>query len=340
MARRLEPGELLKLPRRWHAVVYGIGAAAGVGVSATPFLRLAPLPVYFAVLGFTAFAAWSLVMAATGSYFGVVARAVGALLVPVVELEDWRGIELGPSWLWKVLTAGVFFGLVFAARAGRQRARDEVAAALARQLGAGVSADDIPPFCLYLRPFEVTNRLPALVSDAGGVEKGESVDFESLLADSLAPQYRLIALGQPGEIHGAGRVLTSGDTWREEFRTLAGAADFILLLPSANPGTFEEITWLAGNGLTSRCVWLMPPAVEPDALADTGQRQRLESRWERARSACATLGLDLPPYDARGVLFRIGPDGGVLATEPAASGFLATASLRRSLYRLWRAGAT
>jgi hypothetical protein len=337
MARRLEPGELLTRPSPWLGVAYGVGGAAVViGGSVTSFHRSAPLAAYFAVVAFTAFTAWSLVMVATGFYISFFARVVGALLFPVASLERSRGIEMGPSWLWQLLGAGVFFGLLYAGRAGRQQARDEAASALVEQLRSGISRDDIPPFCLYLRPFEITNRLPTTVSDAGPGEKGEAVDFESLLADSLAPQYTLVALGQPGEIYGAGRRLTSEYTWRDEFRRLAAAADFILLLPSANPGTFEEITWLAEHGLIDRCVWLMPAAVEPDALANTRQRERLESSWERARSACAKLGLKLPPYDARGFLVRIGPDGKVLAMEPSAPGFWATAGLRRSLYRLWQ----
>jgi len=341
MVRRLGPGELLTRPSPWLGVAYGVGAAASlavdVGVLFPSFYRSAPLAAYFAVMAFTAFTCWSLVMVVTGFYIGLFARVVGALLVPVVELEERQGVEMGPSWLWKLLAAGVFFGLLYAGRAGRQQGRDEAASALAEQLRSGVSRDHIPPFCLYLRPFEITNRLPTRVSDAGPGEKGEAVDFESLLADSLAPQYTLVALGQPREIYGAGRLLTSEDAWRDEFRRLASAADFILMLPSANPGTFEEITWLAEHGLVDRCVWLMPAAVEPDALADTGQRERLESNWERARSACAKLGLKLPPYDADGFLVRLGPDGGMLTMEPSAPGFLARAGLRRSLYRLWQA---
>jgi hypothetical protein len=152
-----------------------------------------------------------------------------------------------------------------------QRKRDE----RARSLGNDASGTGSPRnYCLYLRPFTATGKVPICVLDCvthGRRPNGKPLpphrdrtflDFETVLAMALDSYAPLICLGLSGEQVGAGRIQTSDTTWRKVFLRLASAAHLILLIPSVRKGTAWELkTILEDSALLSKTVFIIPPTV-------------------------------------------------------------------------------
>lgn len=163
---------------------------------------------------------------------------------------------------------------------------------------------------LYLRPFRITGQLPLDNPRAGALMTPESfaepreLDLETMIASELSDSLPLVALGEPGEHVGAGRVATSEDDWQDAVKSLAGAAHRILVVPSAQPGTLWELGWLLDNAVLGKTVFLMPPA--PRDGAD------VEADWASATEAARQLGIELPPYDDEGCLFTLDGAGQLL----------------------------
>lgn len=82
------------------------------------------------------------------------------------------------------------------------------------------------PFALYLRPFNVTDRLglQGLSSQWGGT------DIEVLLAEACQSWGKLLALGKEGKSIGAGRLRSDEESWRSMFHKLAKKARLIILI--------------------------------------------------------------------------------------------------------------
>ncbi len=156
----------------------------------------------------------------------------------------------------------------------KQRVRDNDAADILNRLERG----EKPRFSLYLRTFGVTGNLPLeQSSEAERLLFGQPhLDFERLLAHAAESDAPLVALGKPEEHVGAGRILTDDATWEQKILRLAEHAVNIFVIPSSRPGTAWEIDMIVCNGLWSKTVFLMPPALsEPLARAWDADRDRL-----------------------------------------------------------------
>ena len=118
----------------------------------------------------------------------------------------------------------------------------------------------------------------------------------------------LIALGRPGEAIGAGRIITEDANWMADILILMKRAKAIFLVPSSQPGTLWEIETLKREGLLNKVIFIMPPRTKGEF--DT------KERWEAARQAMASHGLEAPEHLERGLLFEVGTDGKVSNVEP------------------------
>jgi hypothetical protein len=90
-----------------------------------------------------------------------------------------------------------------------QRRRNQLTADLVGRLRDG---DEVEPCVLYLRPFAVTNRLPASYQSLLHRKAPVHLDLEILLERSLRNQRSFVALGRGAEMgEGAARVTTGDD---------------------------------------------------------------------------------------------------------------------------------
>jgi hypothetical protein len=138
------------------------------------------------------------------------------------------------------------------------------------------------PFCLYLRPFSSTGRLPVVTAslttqfrtpvigrDYRTTTANEITDLETLLARALVFALPLVALGRPGEQVGAGRIRTTEEDWWTRFLLLARNAAAIIVLPSRNAGTKRELeTIFAKPELLSKTAFIIPPGPDRTGAAE------------------------------------------------------------------------
>ena len=180
-----------------------------------------------------------------------------------------------------------------------------------------------PCYFLYLRPFFLTGRLslanpeygqfPALVKH---YSEGKLIDFETMLELALRESGPLVALGQPGEMIGAGRLKVPEEDWKPNFEALARGAKAIFVIPSHRTGTRWEIEWLQKEAYLSKCFFIMPPMAKESFEMDFRRRRRLGigSCWQQAQSALADSGIDLPAY------LPGGPSSSLRQTAPLSLG--------------------
>jgi hypothetical protein len=232
--------------------------------------------------------------------------ALFGLGVLKVRLRDDSIAQSFIGWLQAmVLIVSVCF-LFIVNRVWRKKAaeavqeyRDRRAADLYRAItvaipGVPLSKRLEASYCLYLRAFDTTQRVKIIVK-AWTQRRGPSDpdligmvnikgfgrtsvyrryavwgDLETLLADRLerlgAP---LVALGRPGEQVGAGRVVSTGESWRRDVQQLADGARALLVLPATSVGTTWEIDYILGRpDLLRKSCFLIPP--ETSLLGEPG----------------------------------------------------------------------
>jgi len=122
-------------------------------------------------------------------------------------------------------------------------------------------------FLLFLRPFFVTGRMitkkgfKAFNKGYSSIKNREKAELETFLTSTREKGAPLVALGEPGEHYGAGRVKVSDDAWKQTVADLAGSAALILTIPSSRPGTAWELAWLKHNRLLKKTVFIRVQSV-------------------------------------------------------------------------------
>jgi hypothetical protein len=179
---------------------------------------------------------------------------------------------------------------------------DALAARIARVTDATTqqSVGKDHSFGLYLRPFFSTGKIRVnLLRDAS-----MDWDFETLFAYSLKGYLPIIALGQPGEHLGAGRIETQDDDWQALASDLIERADCIYIIPSNRPGTLWEMKYLKENHLLDKTIFIMPPEARI-----AGNEGLFSSHWDVTKVSASEFGICLPKYDSQGMLFALTDDG-------------------------------
>ncbi len=207
-------------------------------------------------------------------------------------------VPLLPFWLVKALEFESGLRLERLKRVQIEKDR------LAREISKVLYAEDFkgkklpPDFALYLRAFMTTNKL---------IMNG--LDLETVLAYSIAPVLPVIALGQPGEHLGAGRIQTSDEHWQEEIKRLFEKAKIIIIIPSHREGTLWEINNLKQSNYLSKTIFIMPPEM-------TFYGKPYSKTWNRAVKAAARHGVFLPTHFSKGLVFKLDKDGHMLSHAP------------------------
>jgi hypothetical protein len=167
------------------------------------------------------------------------------------------------------------------------------------------------PFTLYLRPFAATNEIDdeVLQPIAAGMPMlsfafaPARYELEQQIERATRDVGPLVALGEPLEHVGAGRVRVTDDTWQDAVRLLTRHAALIVLLPSARPGTLWEIEHILDTGLVERTVMIDPPN-----LSRKGDRYHQENEWTKVRAAFAARGYEIAPDSRVGRLVFFGAE--------------------------------
>jgi hypothetical protein len=225
---------------------------------------------------------------------------------------------LGLALVVVMMAIGFTLGGFFSRRhkKGQQQVRDKRVS----EILALVRAENSPSFSLYLRAFETTGRMrckadssmKAPVFDSRNFDDRLS-DFETVLAESVETGMPMVALGEPGEHTGAGRVASSQNCWKEEIELLTSSATVILLLPSTRPGTLWEMNFLHSNRLFKKTIIAVPAKhSRPDFLSRDHDEYDWEGSWEALRREMSEKKVELPEYDKGGQLISLCEEGKVL----------------------------
>lgn len=174
------------------------------------------------------------------------------------------------------------------------------------------------PYCLYLRPFESVNRM-TIQAPFSPDSTAKVTDFEEILLKAVEGLYQgprrlwglsLVALGEHDAlIFGAGLAYSSEAEWREAFSALTEAVRLIVIVPSARPGTLWELSQLAHHRRWHKTLLVMPETFYVKEIM-------IEQRWAEAIEASRGVGITLPAYQKRGMLFRLDENGKLLGSRP------------------------
>ncbi|MEM7767082.1 MAG: hypothetical protein AAF253_06300 [Pseudomonadota bacterium] len=231
---------------------------------------------------------------------GAVAAAYGA---GRPGLLGWTSLPLFIGLLLAGLIAGQFFH--FAARKFDQHARDLGAAERFAALRTGTATG---PYILYLRPFASTDaiadqRVTAVrVGRSGIIVNTDRLEIETEIEAALRSTAPLLALGQPLEHEGAGRIAVPEDLWQDAIDLLMDQASLIILLPSPRDGTLWEVDHLIARGHLDKTLILDPPnhgSSRPDYDP--------EAEWRAVQTAFAQRGLALPDDHRDGLVMHFPP---------------------------------
>jgi signal peptidase I len=237
------------------------------------------------------------------SVLALVPRAAGGLYALAV-LASWL--------LWFSAAAAIAVS-----RASRLRRQAALNAQASRILEVG------GPFFLYLRPFTTDGRFQVgclLPSRAHRMLMDPRWDIEMAVSIALGRSLPLVCIGEQERASGAARLRSTDDDWRGLVTRLAEGASAIVMTPGTSPGTVWEMREILSRpAWCEKTLFLMPP-YDPGGLGRLLALLRapvIERWWQGIRDALLPQGIQLPPYDWQGGLFRLWPDGTLRDKVPA-----------------------
>ena len=175
------------------------------------------------------------------------------------------------------------------------------------------------PFCLYIRSFFTTNALMAQyekrevygnVSEISmmGIKPSEPLDVEFVLSEAVSFIGPLIALGEPEELLGAGRIKTTEEEWKEDIILMMEYAELIVVIPTERKGILWEIEQIIKHGYLDKTVWIMPQKQKYKSIVTLTSNVKyidIENEWNIARKAFMNMNISLPPFNSSGEIFRV-----------------------------------
>jgi len=258
---------------------------------------------------------------------GVQIGTVSILLSPLFYIPSILTIFGNYHWVIRILL-GLLTAVIMiilnaiqdAESESLQRVRDNRALEVKNEYINMLNENGKAAFSLYLRPFFSTNILMTQVNDNKTQGGNLNLDLESLIEKIMKNDAPLVALGKPGEMTGAGRILTTEADWRNEVTVLIKNARTIFVLPSEHLGTLFEIQIIKNSGLLPNCIWIMPESIGemgthvsiatgiPRFLSET-KYSDFSKTWEETAIALEKIGIALPTYDYGGMLFKLNETG-------------------------------
>ncbi len=205
-------------------------------------------------------------------------------------------------------------------KAASQDRRDWDAALLFNAVKSG----NVKTFCVFLRPFYVTNQISETTYTYSGSppQNLQTYELEDAFIRAFDTIMPVVALGKPGEVFGVGRILVDENAWKKSASELMRRASLILCIPSMRPGSQWELDLIIQNGYLNKTVFLMPPEFY----------KRDKQDWTLVREHMRNNGLTIPRYISHGMFFSINANGVCFTERFAMKGL--RSPIRKAVLRL------
>src|SRR5262249_1955498 len=123
------------------------------------------------------------------------------------------------------------------------------------------------PLLLYLRSFRLgrSTLLGRLLPWNWGLTRWwfDRSQIEEDVANAISGVGVLIAIGNKGDSYGAGKIITSDETWKSKFDLLAEGSLAIFVLPDTTASVKWEIAQiLSRQKLLQKTIWVIPAISE------------------------------------------------------------------------------
>jgi len=181
----------------------------------------------------------------------------------------------------------------------------------------GTSTIDLP-LALYLRAFAFDGKILVPNPDISRLLYWtwfpyrstvlEKINLEELLTLGVGGQASFVAIGRPGEVHGAGKVLTTDAEWRGEFVRLATSASLVCSVPALYESTLWELEWLAQHQMFEKTLMIFT------ALHTAPEEEKF--RLEALRKKLAEYGWHLPDNLSTSSFVLFNRDGSIKRHYP------------------------
>ncbi|MEV5936848.1 hypothetical protein AB0L56_30075 [Streptomyces sp. NPDC052079] len=188
---------------------------------------------------------------------------------------------------------------------------------------------------LYLRAFMTEDRFSAqpLLRGVSLASPNDHLDLEELLRRALYPQSQLVGVGNRGAMSGSAQVRAQSADWKKLVDLLIREAELIVIVPSAQPGTFWELQRIRHHRKLHKTILIMPEHYAKSPRMEYAENQYFgkpcirrtnpgthilnhEHEWLRVTIEAAKVGVRLPQYQRAGAAFTLGEDGGVSKLLP------------------------
>ncbi len=273
-----------------------------------------------------------LLMTVADRYLGARYPLVSRILAPLAMIpfhlayyRDYTGTTEIVLWILAILLPFIVFQIHRAEIAREQSERDTKAKKTLKQVKATKRSKS--DFVLYLRGFAWENNLTTQNMDltSSGFDAPTHIDFETIIERSLRP-LDMVAVGDPSDVYGAGKVQTKNADWKKVVSDLAAAAKLIIYVPSATVGAIWEAEELVISKYLDKSVFLMP-------MSPT-ESSSYHNEWNSARTIMGTFGLELPMYQAGGMLFRYYKNKKLASCKSLKSAIVSTFKVRRTFKKV------
>lgn len=243
--------------------------------------------------------------------FAIAATKSGSEMIGV----DW-------SWGWALVCA---VGFLITGSLASASAKDQVRK---RQEAENKRAlDSSLRFALLLRPFSADGRLFAnnpnkidLILLPGSHYEQKSIALERLLAQAMKPNIQLRVIG--GSPTGPGAIVTSDDSWRDKFHSLAKEAVGIIVIPLPGREILWELDELRKERYLGKTLLLIPPASQAESADSITFRESLRQ-----------IGFNIPDPGDKTMILAM--DGSGLIIETLQIRWLWYSKIRSVLSQRW-----
>lgn len=209
---------------------------------------------------------------------------------------------------WDFMFAFLVFGGLGRAFRNKHKSQEQQKkdAEIQSDLKEGLLEKGYKEYSLYLRPFDITNKVSMKRGDKKWywnniVDQDYELSFEEAIEKDFSNfGMPLIGLGRPGEAIGIARIETLDESWQDLVRPLIEGAKTILIIPAINEGTYWEVSHIINNKLLNKAAFIMPPTQHPS--------KQSEAAWEEIEKKYKSdFNVQIPKYSKQGVAFTLSP---------------------------------
>jgi hypothetical protein len=163
-------------------------------------------------------------------------------------------------------------------------------------------------FPFFLRPFYTMDKIYSTITTTTYIgTAGQSFTMVFQLEDTIVKAFRyempVVALGEPGETFGVGRILVDEDSWQKAASVLMRRASLIIFQPSSRPGSLWELDQIMLNCYLRKTVFITPPE------ATFFRWKQLREDWSVLKNHVISFGTTFPKYQSAGLLFSLDENG-------------------------------